>query len=143
MGDNSTPILHLLCGKMGRKLFSYDFDPTWLDKFKSYENDNHKILLLYENLFQKNLYKFPNKCSVAFIDSHPPWTRHHALSTLRDCADYFIFHDSFWNENNKISRLNLYDFSYFKNVLHFTKVKNGTTICSNKEIPEELAKIFK
>ena len=38
MGDNSTPLLHLICEKQKRNLYSYDFDANWLNKFKHYEN---------------------------------------------------------------------------------------------------------
>jgi len=142
MGDNSTPLLHLLCEKQGRKLYSYDFEEKWFNKFLNYQNDDHRIFLLNENLFKQEIYKFEFHYSIAFIDSHPAWTRQHSIDILKDKVDYFIIHDSFWNENGKISKLNNYNFNAFKNVLHFTKVKNGSSVFSNKEFPEEITKIF-
>jgi len=144
-GYNSTPILHLLCEKQGRKLFSYEFESDWYDKFKSYENDNHKLFLLDEktlttnNIFNKNTY------SIALIDSRPPWTRQYIINLLKDYVDYFIVHDvAKVLKNGTIIPMNtkLYDFKCFKTVLIFKKVDRATALCTNKEVPNELKIIF-
>jgi hypothetical protein len=142
MGDNSTPLLHLLCEKLGRKLFSYEFDSNWYYKYKPYENINHKLFLLDENLFRDNKYVF-ERSSIIFIDSHPAWTRQHAIYFLKDVADYFIVHDTSYVKNGVICSDNNYDFSYYKNILHFNKVNRVSTLFTNKEITIELDKIFK
>lgn len=141
MGDNSTPLLHLLCEKLRRKLFSYDFDNNWYNKYKLYENDNHKLFLLDENLFRNNKYNF-DRSTIMFIDSHPDWTRQHAIYFLRNYADYFIVHDTSYVKDGVVCSDNNYDFDFFKNVLHFNKVSRVSTLFTNKDITEELNKIF-
>lgn len=141
IGDNSTPLLHLLCEKLGRKLFSYEFDKTWYEKYKSYENDNHKLFLLDTKKFRNNEYIF-NKCSIGFIDSHPAWTRQHAINFFVNGAGYLIVHDTSYVVNGVVRSDNNYNFSLYKNVLHFKKVNRVSTLFTNKEITEELNKIF-
>lgn len=142
MGDNSTPLLHLLCEKHQRKLFSYEFDSNWFPRYKHYENDNHKLFLLNENNFRNNEYDF-EKSSIAFIDSHPVWTRHHLIEFLKDKVDYLIIHDTSYAPNGIVEAYNDYNFDSYKNVLHFDKVSRVSTFFTNKDIPEEISKIFK
>lgn len=144
IGDNSTPLLHLLCEKQGRKLFSYEFETNWYDRYKlQYENDNHKMILLNATIFYNNEYTFnKNHYAIAFIDCGSLLSRQHAINFLKDSVDYFIVHDTSEIINEKIIPYNNYDFSYFKNVMHFNKVKRTSTLFSNKEISRELHKIF-
>jgi hypothetical protein len=142
MGDNSTPLLHLLCQKLGRNLFSYEFSKNWYNKYTSYENDFHKLVLLEEKPFKNNKYPFP-KASVMFIDSHPAWTRHHAIKFLKGYADFFIVHDTTYVQDGKLTSDNNYDFSDYKNVRHFAKVNRTSTLFTNEEIPIELEKFFR
>jgi len=147
IGNNSTPLLHLLCEKLKRKLFSYEFECDWYDKFKSYENENHKLFLLDDKTFKTNKTPFNEKLySIAFIDSRPAWTRQHAINLLKNHVDYFVVHDvAKVMENGEIIPMNtkLYDFSCFKTVLMFKEVDRATALCTNKEIPEELKNILK
>lgn len=146
-GFYSTPVLHLLCEKLKRKLFSFEFIPEYYEMIKSYESDNHKIFLLDEIKFLNNVYTFnEDKYSIALIDSSPRTTRQPAISFLKDSVDYFIVHDTAKvSIDGVVSLMNtkLYDFSCFKTVLMFTKVDRATALCTNKEVPEELGKIFK
>jgi DNA-binding ferritin-like protein (Dps family) len=143
MGDCSTPLLHFLCEKQGRNLFSYEFDKEWCDKYKSYESDFHKIQLLNEINFHNGDYLLQrNHYSIALIDSHPAWTRQFSMSLLKDSVDFFIVHDTFYISNGEKVSDNNYDFSEFKNVIHFDKVNRQSALFSNKEISEELKQIF-
>lgn len=144
MGDNSTPLLHLLCEKLGRKLFSYDFDNDWYLKYKHLENDFHKLFWLDEKKFFNDEYELnKNKYSIVLIDSHPTWTRQYAINYFMCCADYLIVHDTLYiNKNGEFISDNDYNFGLYKNVLHFNKVSRVSTFFTNKEITEEIMKIF-
>jgi hypothetical protein len=143
MGNASTPLLHLLCEKLGRKLFSYEFDDNWIAKYRSFENDNHKMFLLNETMFSHNEYPLnQNKYAIALIDSHPVWTRQHSINFLKDSVDYFVVHDAGLMENGVLVPQNNYNLSFFKNVRYFEKVKRVSALATNKEITEELNKIF-
>ena len=143
MGDNSTPLLHLLCEKLGRKLHSYDFDKKWCNEYSQYESDFHKISFLDEAKFRNNEYPLnTKKNSIMFIDSHPGWTRKHAMTYFKDSVDYFIIHDTTHMVGSQVLSPNNYDFSPFKNVLHFTKVDRTSTLFTDKEISKDVKKIF-
>jgi hypothetical protein len=146
-GLYSTPVLHLLCEKLGRKLFSFEFNSEYYEINKSFENDNHKIFLLDEIMFRNNEYLFTqDKYAIALIDSSPSWTRQVAINCLKDSVDYFIVHDvAKILKNGTIIPMNtkLYNFNYFKTVLMFKKIDRATILCTNKEIPENLMEIFK
>jgi len=138
MGDNSTPLLHLLCGKLNRKLFSYETDMEWYNKYKHYESNDHKILPYDLNKFKNNDHRY----AIAFIDLDTLDTRQRAIYALKDSVDYFIIHDVLEFKYGQFILYNNYDLSYFKNILHFIKVSRTSVLCSNKEIPEELKMIF-
>ncbi len=143
MGDNSTPLLGLLCEKQERMLYSYEFDKGWFNKYENYESDYHKLFLLSEWGFRGKEYPFSwLHHSIIFIDSHPQWTRQYALNKLRDDADYIIIHDvSYMRDGIRVSDNN-YDFSGYKNVLIFDKVNRTSALLSNKDIPDELKAFF-
>jgi len=143
IGDNSTPLLHLLCEKQGRKLYSYEFDEQWYDKYKHYENENHELFLITGRQFKDKEFSLHwLHHSILFIDSHPSWTRQWTIDNLTDNADYFIVHDTYYTQNGQIKSDNNYNFDKFKYVKHFNKVNRVSTLFSNKEMPSSLTEIF-
>lgn len=144
IGYNSTPLLHFLCEKQNRNLFSYEFDFEYYKNFKHYETDNHKIFFLNENKLANNEYKLNDKhYSIALIDSHPSWTRQYAINYFSSFVDYLIVHDISYMKNGIVESDNDYNFNLFKNVLIFNKINRTSALITNKEISDDISKIFK
>jgi hypothetical protein len=137
MGWNSTPIMHTICQKQGRKLLSIDYSQEWLDKFIHYKNINHDMFVFdLDKLLNKEYPFFSCKFTVAFIDGSPEQHRQTMIELLKDNVDYFVVHDTeevaagFTYPNFSYK----YDFSGFKHVLHFDKAQPMTTILSNLDV---------
>lgn len=90
MGDYSTPLLHHLCGK---SLLSIESDASWLNKFKSYESNRHKIQHIPENVWYDTLRNMNLRCDFAFVDSITGKSRVEVLPLLMDKAKIVCVHD--------------------------------------------------
>lgn len=144
MGYNSTPIFNTICGNQKRNVLSIDFDFDWFNKFTHYQSDWHKIMCLDVDLFKGKRYDFLNKhYSVLFVDAGPAWTRPMMIDFMKNNVDYIIAHDTNDAAENKLVVGYGYDFSGFKHVHHFKKVRRNSTLVSNlNEINPDLLKIF-
>jgi len=138
MGDDSTPLMHLICEKQNRNLLSIDSDKAWFDKFTEYKSEKHKMFIFDVDKILKKEYDFFNKkYSIVFVDAAPQEIRQPFIELIKKNADYILAHDT---EQKCYS----YDFSSFKYVYHFDKVRKQTSLLSNiDEIDETLIKIFK
>lgn len=144
MGYNSTPLMHVICEKQNRKLFSIDTDWEWIKKFENYESKKHKIYRMNIESIRYEYMKFAifqNKYSIVFIDNAPGDLRQPFINLINKNADYIVVHDTeeialnFKRKNSPYC----FNFSKFKHILHFKKVRPSTTILSNlNEIDKNL-----
>jgi len=150
MGDNSTPLMHTICGKQNRKLCSVDTNKEWSEKFENYENESHEIYRINVDLIRYSyeiFAVFQNKYSIVFIDNEPADLRQPFIDLISKNADYIIVHDSEEIALNDSERRKnspyRYDFSKFRHVLHFKEALPSTTVLSNlDEIDENIFNIF-
>jgi len=138
MGFCSTPLIHLICQKQNRNILSLDYEQEFFKKLSSYENDKHKMFVFTINkLLNKEYDFFKERFSIVFVDASPGWIRQKFIELIKDNADYIIVHDT------EAIKEYSYDFSMFKYVLPFTKVKKQTSILSNLDtINKNLLQIF-
>jgi len=87
MGISSTPLLHALC--QDRFLLSQDNDKTFVDMFRRYNSDNHKIELVNWEEAQT-----AGKWSVVLVDQKPEERRKEDIKLLANLADYIVVHDT-------------------------------------------------
>jgi hypothetical protein len=141
MGENSTRILHTICGMQGRRLISIDTNKKWFSKFKKYEREWHEMKLFdvddlktWEDLLFKTYY------SIVFIDGAPAEVRQPFIEHIN--ADYYIVHDTEGVVKGKMDAY-LYNFSKFNHVFHFKTKPPMTSVLSNlEEINKEILNIF-
>lgn len=109
VGFNSTPLLHSVCGAMGRPLYSLDGSREWLDKFAGLASDIHTLVHVSDwnnpPIYQGCQY------GVAFVD-HDCEPRGDILPLLRDKADVIVMHDSECHYCGYGKHLGLFDWTY-------------------------------
>ena len=134
-GHFSTPMLHSLCMKTGRTLYTYDTDKKWLGFFRYVENAWHKLIYVpvYEDDWEKNPKPWlwngiggSTHWSVVFIDHRPGERRIEDVRRLRKNTDIFIVHDT--EEAGYQYEPTL---SSFKYVYTFSKYRPYTTVVSD------------
>lgn len=139
IGYGSTPIIT----ELSHYSEHYETDNDWLDKFISYQNENHKFFkvsnvgkldgLEMYNIFEwKDNYIFEKEWDIAFIDNAPGESRQTNLLKLANKCKFIICHDT--EELYKLSAGNYqWDFSNFKYQYVFDKYNVYTTVVSNFE----------
>jgi len=122
----STTILHAMCKRNGRELFSYENDLEWHGKYLQYNIANHKVWYT-SDWSQIEIDK--TRWSVVLIDHRPAIRRHVEALRLKDNADYIILHDS----EPEIDRFYKYSriYKHFKYRYDYTKCLPNTTVVSN------------
>jgi hypothetical protein len=123
MGDWSTPMLHELCSKGGRRLLSLESDPQWADKFKHLKGPLHEIIVIRDWRIAPIM---GVKWDVAFVDNWPGKTRMQNILRLSPRARYIITHDTEPDVQSDYD----YDFSQFKYRIDFKRLVPWTTIVS-------------
>ena len=101
-GYFSTPVLHELMKGTGRKLYSYDNDINWLNKFKSLECEFHRVSYIQN----WNKLVLPD-VDMLFMDHAPAEQRQHDIIKHLN-TNLIIVHDA-----EKVKLYN-YDYSLFK-----------------------------
>jgi hypothetical protein len=91
MGQGSTPFLHDFVQHSNRKLFSYDNNLEWSNKFKHLETDKHKIFHVtdWDDVFKAH--KHPH---VVLIDHAPGERRWEDIKKYANNAKIICIHDS-------------------------------------------------
>jgi hypothetical protein len=142
IGNFSTPILNVICGKQGRDVLSIETDGNWVGWFAVYRNEKHDIQFIDRNeLIKLDNAFFEKKYAIAFIDGDIAGDRQVFINKVK--ADYIIIHDTDCVVNNTKNDFN-YDFSKFKHVYHFTSCTPMTSVLSNlDEINKDILIIFK
>jgi hypothetical protein len=146
MGDNSSQIMHIICGMQGRELLSVETDKKWMDKFKKYKTDLHELICMsYDELGKWDHKLFKKKYAIAFIDGSSNISRQKFIEVIKDNVDYFIVHDTEEVANNFTYPGFSYkwDFSGFKHQHHLQKGGPVTSLLSNlDDINKDLLTIF-
>jgi hypothetical protein len=89
-GDASTVCLHALLAGTGRKLYSVDDQPDWIDRYDSLRTDWHAI-----SRVQWCDFTLPEEhFGAVLIDHAPGHYRVDAAIRLKDKADQVVVHDT-------------------------------------------------
>jgi len=127
VGWNSTPLLHWMCKEKGLLLRSFESDPEWLELFRSFESESHK---LSHHDFMTEL-DFGGGLGLVFVDHRPSRKRRSSAKFYADKADFIVLHDSDLADNPAYKYTPIYgNFKYrfeYKNV-----DKPFTMVLSNK-----------
>lgn len=135
MGVNSTAIMHIICAKQGRKLLSIDNNIKWFQQNKKYIDKYHEVHLFDSDKLLRCEYDFFNRhFAIIFVDAAPGPLRQFLIGKMKGHADYMIAHDTEEVIHPGIHKghdVYNYDFSSFKHVLHFEKIKPATSVISD------------
>lgn len=93
VGAGSTPALHRLCEKTGRKLVSYDTDEKYVKEYaKRFENSFHSFHLVGRDEWDSADIEKP--WSVVLVDHRPARRRYVETLRLAPFAQYIVAHDT-------------------------------------------------
>lgn len=135
IGWNSTPLLHWLCHEKGLLLFSFESDPDWLERFKEFETNTHK---LFPHDFMTNL-EVDFDLGLVFVDHRPARKRRSSALFFKDKADFIVLHDSELADNPAYKYTPIYD--KFKYKYEYRNVGEPyTMILSNRIDPKGIFK---
>lgn len=133
MGHFSTPVLHALCGTLGRILISIEKNPDWCKLFTQYRTDLHEIYGDNETIgklfIDRNL-------SVVFVDDSPGGeNRAKNLYGFLPMSDYVVVHD-YHRDNEEAIAPGLKGVPY----KHITKTYEPPTLVASmtREIPKSV-----
>ena len=94
-GYGSTPMLHNLCKKSGKKLLSLESDAEWVESFKNYETEWHEFILVTD--WKEALEGIDlDSYEVAFIDQDTMGARYSTIMALKDKVKFLVLHDCHW-----------------------------------------------
>jgi hypothetical protein len=136
IGMFSTPYLHWACYSKKRELVSYENEQGYIARFKSYENDYHKLIFTdnWDNI------KIDRPWDMAFIDheSRPNSRRSIEARRLANFAKYVVLHDTepSYDKEYKYSEIYpLFKYRYdFKDALPNTSVLSNFVDLTNFKI---------
>lgn len=122
-GDGSTNQLARYCKAKGRKMFSFELDAKWLERFKGLESDTHKLSIV-DNADWTGIHANHSNASVVLIDHTPGEDRGFRLKQFEDNQGVIVCHDS---EPRPCGGNYGWDFSTWKYVIHVAVPMNGET----------------
>ena len=122
-GPFSTPLLHWVCKMQGRKLITYENEPTFYKLCKGFQSNLHRVRFI-ENWNDIPLENY----GVVFIDHHPDERRVVDLIRFKDHADYLVMHDTEKEEKYKLKQA----YPLFKYMFVWKEAKPWTSVFSNK-----------
>lgn len=114
-GYYSTPLLHAICQKQGRRLHTIDHTESWLKRFTHFRTDLHTFEHLKCGSFNVTFYEFSYRLlpfwkkriddawdqvgngqnwSVVFLDQLPLSRRVKDLKRLRQVTEIFVIHNT-------------------------------------------------
>lgn len=100
VGHFSTPILHALCGALGRRLVSVEADAAWADQFEKLRGPMHDIIVNpeYDDVLREVV---AWHWGVAFVDESPGGERRaKSVRALLPVCEFVVVHD-YWRENRE------------------------------------------
>ena len=130
VGLFSTPFLHWACHDSKRELVSYDHNEHYINLFKHFKTDFHKLLLAKD----WDKIKIERNWEIAFVD-HEDARRYKEVKRLVNYAKYVIVHDTQPGsyKTHRYSEV----FPLFKYRYDYKGASPNTTILSNFIDPYE------
>jgi hypothetical protein len=91
IGQGSTPFLHQYCKDANRRLFSYENNLEWYNKFTDLTSDFHTLTwtINWDIVNEKH-----SRPAVVFIDHAPGERRYIDVGLFANKADIIVIHDS-------------------------------------------------
>lgn len=94
-GQSSTPFLHWVAKAGGRKLITYENDPTYYHYCRGFRSKDHRVVKV------EDWDAVPiDECGVVFVDLHPSNMRHVMANKFKDAAQIVVIHDTERDDNN-------------------------------------------
>ena len=96
-GDTSTPMLHAMCCGSKRRLYSFDNEREWVDRFAYLRRDWHFIMggwPLYDSAHEWHHGALADPLGVVLVDGAPAAQRAVDMMALKDHATFLILHDA-------------------------------------------------
>lgn len=122
----STTLLHAMCKQTERKIFSYENDRKWYEKFKGYECDWHEINYVED---WDTIPTLQALNSLVFLDHRPAMRRRVDALRLKYTANIIVLHDSEPEMDKFFGYKRIYpEFEY---VYQYTACKPHTAVLSN------------
>lgn len=121
-GPFSTPILHWICKLQGRKLVTYENEPTFYKLCKRFQSGLHSIRFIED----WDKMDFKTHWGMVFIDHHPSERRVVDVVNFKDKADYIVIHDT-----NRAKYYFEPGFAQFKYRYDWKDCKPYTSVVSN------------
>lgn len=121
-GPFSTPLLHWMCKLQGRKLVTYENDPTYYQLCRGFQSNLHRVRFI-ENWDDIKLEHW----GVIFIDHHPDKRRVVDLLKFKDHANYLVMHDTEKEEKYELKKA----YPKFKYIYTWKGCKPWTSVFSN------------
>lgn len=120
----STPFLHWACHDSKRELVSYDHNEHYVNLFKRFNADFHKVLFIED----WDKIKIDRLWDIALVD-HDEDRRYKETERLANHVKYLVVHDT----EPKTYKANKYSeiFPLFKYRHDYTETKPYTTVLSN------------
>lgn len=122
-GVFSTPLLHWLCKLQGRRLVTYENDPTTYEFVRQFQSHIHSVRWI-DNWDEMD---FKKHWGVVFIDHHPEPRRAVDAINFKDKADYIVMHDT--EKPHKYGYDGVWE--HFKYVHHWKDCRPWTSVVSN------------
>lgn len=91
MGQGSTPFLHQYCTDAKRKLYSYENNREWFEKFTNYESEYHSLRHV---TYWDDVVRAHPTPSVVLIDHAPGERRWEDVRNFAYGAKTIVIHDS-------------------------------------------------
>jgi hypothetical protein len=102
MGHYSTPLLHELCGAMGRRLVSLDTDAAWVQSFSHLAAPWHRLAVVSSWNESESAGPggdmlrevYGQRWGVVLVDQHPETARLEVARRLKGQAELVVMHDA-------------------------------------------------
>lgn len=122
-GVFSTPLLHWLCKMQGRKLITYENDPTTFEFVRQFQSHMHSVRWIdsWDEM------DFESKRGVVFVDHHPERRRGFDAIRFKDSAQIVVMHDTEKPEKYNYNQV----WEHFKFVHHYKDCRPHTSAASN------------
>lgn len=122
-GLYSTPLMHWLCKMLGRKLVTYENNPSFYGFAKKFISKGHRVRFI-KNWDEMD---FKTHWGVVLIDHDPDTRRVIDLINFKDKADYIVIHDTDMEDKYNWGKA----WPYFKYRFDWKECRPWTTVVSN------------
>lgn len=132
-GVFSTPYLHWICKRKGRKLLTIENDEKWFNFCRKYYQSSHRQPIRHRFVFTRDWddieKEIVKEWDVVLIDHSPSERRIEEIKKLANLAKYIIIHDADDNKERNYHYSTIY--KLFKYRYDFKDAEPATTVLSN------------